>query len=152
MATHYSILAWRIPWTEEPGGLPSMGLHRVGHDWSNLAAAAAAVCSKLMTHLEIEIAHLFSSQIQINTIQRGNYLYNTLFYVFYCIKKYSVWIFAKSLIPGVLVDRIPGFCCHCPGSVPGCGNWDPSSYIAQPKTTKRKLNQNKILKTRVYFY
>ena len=32
-ATHSSILAWRIPWTEEPGGLQSMGLQRVGHDW-----------------------------------------------------------------------------------------------------------------------
>ena len=41
MATHSSVLAWRIPGTGEPGGLPSMGLHRVGHDWSNLAAAAA---------------------------------------------------------------------------------------------------------------
>ena len=42
MATHSSVLAWRIPGTEEPGGLPSMGLHRAGHDWSDLAAAAAA--------------------------------------------------------------------------------------------------------------
>ena len=41
MATHFSTLAWKIPWTEEPGGLLSMGSHRVGHDWSNLAAAAA---------------------------------------------------------------------------------------------------------------
>ena len=41
MATHSSILAWRIPWTEEPGGLPSVGSHRVGHDWSGLAAAVA---------------------------------------------------------------------------------------------------------------
>ena len=40
MATHSSVLAWRIPGTEEPGGLPSMGSHRVGHDWSDLAAAA----------------------------------------------------------------------------------------------------------------
>ena len=32
-ATHSSILAWRIPWTEEPGGLQSTGLQRVGHDW-----------------------------------------------------------------------------------------------------------------------
>ena len=32
MVTHFSILAWRIPWTEEPGGLQSMGLERVGHD------------------------------------------------------------------------------------------------------------------------
>ena len=34
MATHSSILAWRIPWTEEPGGLQSIGLQRVGHDWA----------------------------------------------------------------------------------------------------------------------
>ena len=42
MATYSSVLALRIPGTGEPGGLPSMGSHRVGHDWSNLAAAAAA--------------------------------------------------------------------------------------------------------------
>ena len=42
MATHSSVLAWRIPGTGEPDGLSSMGLHRVGHDWSDLAAAAAA--------------------------------------------------------------------------------------------------------------
>ena len=41
MATHSSVLALRIPGTGQPGGLPSMGLHRVGHDCSNLAAAAA---------------------------------------------------------------------------------------------------------------
>ena len=39
MATHSSVLAWRIPGTGEPGGLPSMRSHRVGHDWSDLAAA-----------------------------------------------------------------------------------------------------------------
>ena len=39
MATHSSVLAWRIPGTEEPGGLPSMGSHRDGHDRSALAAA-----------------------------------------------------------------------------------------------------------------
>ena len=43
MATHSSVLAWRNPGTGEPGGLPSMRSHRVGHDWSDLAAAAAAV-------------------------------------------------------------------------------------------------------------
>ena len=41
MATHSSVLAWRIPGTGEPGGLPSMGSHRVRHNWSDLAAAAA---------------------------------------------------------------------------------------------------------------
>ena len=45
MAPHSSTLAWRIPWTEEPGRLQSMGLRRVGHDWSDIAAAAAALLS-----------------------------------------------------------------------------------------------------------
>ena len=42
LAPHSSTLAWRIPGTAEPGGLPSMGSHKVGHDWSDLAAAVAA--------------------------------------------------------------------------------------------------------------
>ena len=46
MATHSSVLAWRIPGTGEPGGLPSMGSHRVGHNWSDLAAAAAPAASR----------------------------------------------------------------------------------------------------------
>ena len=44
------VLAWRIPGTGEPGGLPSMGLHRVGHDWSDLAAAAAAAAPGWRQH------------------------------------------------------------------------------------------------------
>ena len=43
MATHSSVLVWRIPRTGEPGGLPSMASHRVGHNWSDLAAVVAAV-------------------------------------------------------------------------------------------------------------
>ena len=51
VAAHSSVLAWRIPGTGEPGGLPSMGSHRVGHDWSDLAAKYTinAVC---LNHLE----------------------------------------------------------------------------------------------------
>ena len=45
MVAHSSVLAWRIPGMGEPGGLSSMGSHRVGHDWSDLAAAAAAVAA-----------------------------------------------------------------------------------------------------------
>ena len=41
MATHSSVLAWRIPGKGEPGGLPSLGSHRIKHDWGDLAAAAA---------------------------------------------------------------------------------------------------------------
>ena len=45
MATHSSVLAWRIPGTGESAGLPSIWAHRVEHDSSNLAAAAAAACN-----------------------------------------------------------------------------------------------------------
>ena len=43
MATHSSVLAWRIPGTGEPGGLPSMGSHRVGHDCSDLVVVVVVV-------------------------------------------------------------------------------------------------------------
>ena len=46
MATRSSVPAWRIPGTGEPGGLPSMGSHRVGHDWSDSAAAGTWVTSQ----------------------------------------------------------------------------------------------------------
>ena len=55
MATHYSILAWRIPWTEEPGGLQSTGSHRVRHDWSNLSHL-------VHTHLQSENRKVISFQ------------------------------------------------------------------------------------------
>ena len=41
LVTHSNVLAWRIPGMREPGGLPSMGLHRIRHNWSDLEAAAA---------------------------------------------------------------------------------------------------------------
>ena len=47
MATHSNVLAWSIPGMAEPGGLPSMGSHRVGHDWSDLAAAAGLQHTRL---------------------------------------------------------------------------------------------------------
>ena len=53
MATHSNILAWRIPGTEQPGGLLSMELHRFGHDLSDLAAAAAANLIKVKNKLLI---------------------------------------------------------------------------------------------------
>ena len=59
MATHFSVLAWRIPGTGEPGELPSMGSHRVGHDRSDLAAAACGIVyrqklkSKILNFLDI---------------------------------------------------------------------------------------------------
>ena len=60
MATHSRVLAWRVPGTGEPGGLPSMGSHRVGHDWSDLAAAVAAITSDI-EHLLICLLTIFVS-------------------------------------------------------------------------------------------
>ena len=55
MATHSSVLAWRIPGTEKPGRLQSMGSHRVRHDWNNLAAAAAALlCEQVRSQIRLE--------------------------------------------------------------------------------------------------
>ena len=53
MATHSNIFPWRIPWTEEPGGLHSIDLRRVGHDLSNLAAAAALSLYLYTEYIEI---------------------------------------------------------------------------------------------------
>ena len=59
MATHSSVLAWRISGMAEPGGLPSMGSHGVGYDWCDLAAAAAAGASA-SCHAYLQIAGLTS--------------------------------------------------------------------------------------------
>ena len=64
MATHSHVLAWRIPGTGEPGGLPSMGSPRVRHDWSDLAAAAAADC---VIYLSSHSEHSFGFLIGISS-------------------------------------------------------------------------------------
>ena len=65
MATLSSVLAWRIPGTGEPGGLPPVGSHRVGHDWSYLAAAAAkdgeALYSQQKQDQELTVAQIMNS-------------------------------------------------------------------------------------------
>ena len=56
MATHSSVLAWRIPGTAEPGRLPSVGSHRVGHDWSDLTAAAAGTFKMSVQETYVQVA------------------------------------------------------------------------------------------------
>ena len=70
MATHSSVLAWRIPGTGEPGGLLSMGSHRAGHDWSDLAAAAAAIRrKKIWSFVETRMGLETVTQSEVN--QKG---------------------------------------------------------------------------------
>ena len=71
MATHSSVLAWRIPGTGEPGGLLSVGSCRVGHDWRDLAAAAAAAGT-------LGAASCASSQVTVLLFSTGT-LYTNLY-------------------------------------------------------------------------
>ena len=68
MATHSSVLAWRIPGTGEPGGLPSMGLHRVRHDWSDLAVAIGNYQTGQIWTIENEVLKEFSSISSLNAV------------------------------------------------------------------------------------
>ena len=77
MATYSSVLAWRIPGTGEPGGLPSMGSHRVGHDWCDLAAAANYFLGFLMYG---------SFKLLMNSWLS---LCGRLLTIFYCVKAFS---------------------------------------------------------------
>ena len=86
MATHSSVLAWRIPGTGEPGGLQSMGSHRVGHDWSDLAAAAVHIVN---IHWIIEKAREF---------QKNIYLYfNHYAKAFDCVDHNKLWKALKEM-------------------------------------------------------
>ena len=61
MATHSSVLAWRIPEAEAPGRLPSRGSHRVWHDWSNLAAAACLHTQEICIVSDCPLSSFLSS-------------------------------------------------------------------------------------------
>ena len=66
MATHASILAWRIPGTEEPGGLPSTGSHRVGHDWSDLEVAVVHIHA-------FQFSTIFFKRMEVEEILHDSY-------------------------------------------------------------------------------
>ena len=70
MATHSSVLAWRIPGTEEPGGWPSMGSHRVRHDWSDLAVAVAVTEGKISSRTKVGpllfVLKLLTQNLELN--------------------------------------------------------------------------------------
>ena len=74
MATHSSTLAWRISGTVEPGGLPSMGLHRVGHDWSDSAAAAMIELS-LLASVQLEHSYSCCHCIQLSYVHCWCYMW-----------------------------------------------------------------------------
>ena len=64
MATHSSVLAWRIPGTGEPGGLPSMGSHRVQHDWSDLAVSRGYTLKFIVTRIRSWNSYLWIRHLE----------------------------------------------------------------------------------------
>ena len=79
MATHSSVLAWRIPRTEEPGRLPSTGSHRVRHDWSDLAAAAGAGWWQIQL------------QIYVSEHEQDARYVDDIIYVCVCVILWRIW-------------------------------------------------------------
>ena len=69
MATHSSVLAWRIPRMGEPGGLPSMGSHRVRYDWSELPVAAAAMCIYSKQDILVTVLYWISSCLYLKLLK-----------------------------------------------------------------------------------
>ena len=93
MATHSSVLAWRIPGTGEPGGLLSMGSCRVGHDWSDLAAAAAAAAFKYIIQFSLySIIHLQIVSVLLLLFQPGFLLFLFLFWLLWLGIPKLYWI------------------------------------------------------------
>ena len=107
MATHSSALAWKIPWMAEPGGLLSMGSHRVGHDWSDLAAAAAPLSMWYRLAIIMIIILLVSSHSVPKLI---SLYYSECFWVFW------------NLLLCFLFTFLPPFCSYLWVIVSTCAN------------------------------
>ena len=79
MATQSSVLAWRIPGTGKPGGLPSMGSHRVGHDWSDLALALGWKKSSFTKGQRVWVARIKGFALTCRLHHPGRFGLKTLF-------------------------------------------------------------------------
>ena len=93
MATHSSVLAWRIPGVGEPGGQASMGSHRVGHDWSDLAVATGNQLRLLPPLQNWLIKFSLNTQSHYNFIQGLGNIFSPTTLFFICNRKMSRWSF-----------------------------------------------------------
>ena len=100
MTTHSSVLAWRIPGMGEPGGLPSMGSHRVGHDWSDLAAAAGRTLGAMQANRNREAMEFKAKWTLSQLLPGSNYR------TFYSLPNWghvpSVWLWPSPVRKAVL--------------------------------------------------
>ena len=91
MATHSSILAWRSPWTAEPGRLQSMGLQRVGHNWATNIHTTLLVLRLWVSHLSIQFLDFLSvnggEAMLLNSYGYMNIKYAKICHILYAIHK-----------------------------------------------------------------
>ena len=90
MAAHSSVLAWRVPGTGEPSALPSMGSHRVRHEWSDLAAAAAAAI------FIVQLSHLYVTTRKIKTLIRWNFVGKVMSLLFNILSRLVITLLPSS--------------------------------------------------------
>ena len=86
MATNSSILAWRIPWTEEPGGLQSMGSQRVGHDWATNTFPFFPLSSNILWNSLIHLTAYCLSPLEYK-YQRVQSFCGCMYFVYWCIPR-----------------------------------------------------------------
>ena len=91
MATHSSVLAWRIPGMGEPGGLSSMGSHRVGHDWSELAVAVVPLLDPQATKPDMGL--------KIFTTVGSSFGITVLQFVGHPPSRYGIWFYQDYVLP-----------------------------------------------------
>ena len=104
MATHSSVLAWRIPGTTEPGGLPSMGSHRVRHDWSNLAASIIGMCNIILDKMAL---------FRIQPKFEWHVCYSFIWYLSFSPQR--VWLYWIAVVPFRTISwhaPVPSSPCH----------------------------------------
>ena len=112
MTTHSSVLAWRIPGAGDPDGLPSMGLHRVGHDWSDLAAAAAVTAAYVYKAVEknyaifLGIVFLSFWIISCSWILRNNIIETSQVKVFIALNAGSQTPFQRFYFPFFFINLV----------------------------------------------
>ena len=111
MATHSSILAWRIPGTEEPGGLPSMWSHRVRHDWSDLACMHAGSMEYRVGGEDLAESPLSRKSVAKKLLTCGNSRYwhhyvKSVSFINLCLLSHfsCVWLFAT---PWTIACQVP---------------------------------------------
>ena len=138
MATHSSVLAWRIPWTEEPGGLLSIGSHRVRHDWSKLACMHALE-KEMATHSSILAWKIPGTKepggLQSVGLLRVGYDWETSLSLFTFLHWRRKWQPTPVFLPGESQGR---------GSLVGCRLWGCTELDTTEATATaacRKINR-----------